>query len=101
MSCNNCRADEGLHHFETNQCPKNGREECRLDRPQLWEETTFDDSQRCDRVADLTEKLVATVEVLSRIENVMCGGAEDFAMRGKRILQWHLLMASRENGETL
>ena len=48
--CINCGADSGLHHFETQQCPKNGREETRFDKlsgkciPQQWESTTFEDS---------------------------------------------------------
>ena len=48
--CINCGADSGLHHFETQQCPKNGREETRFDKlsgkciPQQWESTIFEDS---------------------------------------------------------
>jgi hypothetical protein len=48
--CYNCGADEGLHHSETKQCPKNGIEETRFDRltgkfyPQQWEETIFEDA---------------------------------------------------------
>jgi len=48
--CYICGADEGLHHHETMQCPKNGIEETRFDKltgkfyPQQWEETTFVDA---------------------------------------------------------
>ena len=48
--CKNCGADEGLHHYETMQCPKNGIEEIRFDKltgkfyPQQWESTTFHDN---------------------------------------------------------
>ena len=48
--CYNCGADEGLHHYETMQCPKNGIEKTRFDKltgkyyPQQWEETTFVDA---------------------------------------------------------
>jgi len=40
--CYNCGADEGLHHYETKQCPKNGIEETNY--PQQWEDTTFVDA---------------------------------------------------------
>lgn len=42
--CFNCGADKGLHHYETNQCPKNGMEEIHPDRKQKWEDTVFEDS---------------------------------------------------------
>lgn len=42
--CANCGADKGLHHYETEQCPKNGMEEYREGRKQEWEDTTWQDS---------------------------------------------------------
>ena len=48
--CSNCGADSGLHHFDTQQCPRNGIEETRFDKlegkfyPQKWSSTTFEDS---------------------------------------------------------
>lgn len=42
--CVNCGASEGLHHYETRQCPKNGREEYRDGKKQEWESTVFEDS---------------------------------------------------------
>ena len=48
--CYNCNADQALHHFETEQCPRHGIEETRIDKlsgeyyPQQWVDTTFEDS---------------------------------------------------------
>ena len=39
-TCINCGADEGLHHFKTNQCPVHGVESP-IDRKQEWKTTTF------------------------------------------------------------
>lgn len=58
--CSNCGASEGLHHYKTRQCPKNGIEETRWDEfnnkayPQKWEETIFEDSG----IKNFTDKAV-------------------------------------------
>lgn len=56
--CDNCGADEGLHHWDTKQCPKNGVEEWREGRKQEWEKTTFsiEKSQREKLLAENTEQ---------------------------------------------
>ena len=45
--CINCGADYGLHHADTNQCPKNGREAI-WDRKQEWQNTCWisDDNRK-------------------------------------------------------
>ena len=50
QTCRNCGAWYGLHHYETNQCPKNGRET----NPQMWETTTYQEEDKSDsKIADL------------------------------------------------
>ncbi len=44
--CGNCGADEALHHYDTQQCPKNGVEEWREGKKQIWVETKFVDAQQ-------------------------------------------------------
>jgi hypothetical protein len=39
--CKNCGGDYALHHYQTNQCPRNGVE-APLDRKQEWMTTTFE-----------------------------------------------------------
>ncbi len=48
QTCKNCGGWYGLHHYETNQCPKNGRET----NPQMWEATTYQEED-ADKIADL------------------------------------------------
>lgn len=35
--CANCGADDGLHHYKTMQCHKNGIEEWRPNKVQDWQ----------------------------------------------------------------
>jgi hypothetical protein len=58
--CSNCGASQGIHHYETSQCPRNGREECRDGYQQIYVNTTFEDSgqRNLERSAhDLLEAL--------------------------------------------
>jgi len=41
--CANCGAPDGLHRFDTKQCPLNGVE-CHYTKPQLFQLTCFEDS---------------------------------------------------------
>lgn len=69
--CGNCCADEGLHHYETRQCPKNGIEEWRLDKKQEWENTTFVDAEqlKLEKAAPLLYKeLEHLVKLLEPLE---------------------------------
>lgn len=42
--CDNCGASEGLHHYETNQCPKGGVE-APVNRNQEWQLSAFDNTR--------------------------------------------------------
>jgi hypothetical protein len=71
-TCRNCGGWEGLHHYGTNQCPRNGME-APVGRKQEWLTTTFerDDSSELAylraRVAELeaavSEAHVAMVKI--------------------------------------
>jgi len=52
--CKNCGADEGLHHFETMQCPVGGYE-APVGRKQRWAATTYatDDRTPKEKAAPL------------------------------------------------
>ena len=67
QTCKNCGAWYGLHHYETNQCPKNGRET----NPQMWETTTYQEDDKTDsRIEDLAAQITnqgQTIEQLARI----------------------------------
>ncbi len=65
--CINCGAGDGLHHFETKQCPRHGIEETRFDKlagkfyPQQWQDTTFEDAglrKLYDAASELLETLI-------------------------------------------
>lgn len=51
-TCKHCGAWEGLHHWSTNQCPKNGKEALR--GKQEWEITTFESDGTDEDVAKNT-----------------------------------------------
>ena len=67
--CFNCGADMGLHHYESHQCPKNGREETREGKRQEWDETTYRAKYRVEMeqsaydLADALNDLIAIMEV--------------------------------------
>lgn len=69
--CYNCGADEGLHHYETMQCPKNGIEETRFDElnnkyyPQRWEETVFEEAER-KQIELAAPKMLEALEAVRR-----------------------------------
>ena len=45
-TCIHCRAYQGLHHYDTMQCPKGGVE-APIGRKQEWQQTTFDNGLCC------------------------------------------------------
>ena len=70
--CSNCGADEGLHHYETQQCPKNGIEEYREGRKQEWQDTTFypaDKKRLEDAAPELLSVLKEAKEVLLQLDH--------------------------------
>lgn len=52
--CSNCGASQGLHHYKTMQCPKNGIEEMREGHKQVWIDTIFEDSG----IKEFTQKAI-------------------------------------------
>jgi len=70
--CYNCGADQGLHHYETMQCPRYGIEETRFDKladkfyPQQWTSTTFEDGglrKLHDAASELLEACQAAIRI--------------------------------------
>ena len=51
--CINCGAWKGLHHWETNQCPRNGQE-APIGKLQEWDNTVYQE----DNTADLRAEVV-------------------------------------------
>ena len=67
--CANCGANDGLHHYETNQCPRNGIEETRDGKKQEWQNTIFI-NQEYQRLSDAAPELLAACkEVLSKYQD--------------------------------
>ena len=63
-TCKNCGYDEGLHHYETMQCPVGG--EVQIGRKQEWMRSTFLEDKP-DEIAELkaqVKKLEAQVKAL-------------------------------------
>jgi len=63
-NCKNCGAGEGLHHFETMQCPRNGIE-APVGRKQEWQKTIYQSD--ADRArAEAAEQRVKALEDAAR-----------------------------------
>ncbi len=76
--CINCGASQGLHHFETMQCPRHGIEETRFDKlagkfyPQQWQSTTFEDAglrKLHDAAPELLEELILLLKYVEDLGN--------------------------------
>ncbi len=98
MNCYNCGADEGLHHYQTKQCPLHGKEETRFDKlagkfyPQQWVNTTFEDAEtkKMERAApEMAKALKAARDYLKRyIEfDVILGGEAEIINQIENALQ--------------
>lgn len=62
--CKNCGATNGLHHFETNQCPVGGVEAA-LGKKQRWMATTFEvENNELEELREKVNKLLTRVEEL-------------------------------------
>jgi hypothetical protein len=72
--CINCGAWKGLHHYETNQCPRNGQE-AQLGKLQEWDNTVYQE----DNTAELRAR-IATLEA----ENARLTAAH--AMQGEELV---------------
>ena len=61
--CKNCGAWRGLHHYETQQCPKNGVEQGLNGKPEVWISTKYEeqkqDSAFAKRLLEINEILEA------------------------------------------
>ena len=58
-NCKICGAGEGLHHFETMQCPRNGME-APVGRKQEWQKTIYQsdaDRERAEAAEQRVKKL--------------------------------------------
>lgn len=72
--CCSCGVDQGLHRFDTMQCPRHGIEETRFDKlagkffPQQYADTIFEDS-------GLRKLHDAAPEILEALQNIVsCNG---------------------------
>ena len=63
-NCKICGAGEGLHHFETMQCPRNGME-APVGRKQEWQKTIYQSGEDCAR-AETAEQRVRELEAAAR-----------------------------------
>ena len=54
--CANCGGEEGLHQYETLRCPKGGRE-ASVGRPDVWQNTFWDDGKTEDDIEILKEQI--------------------------------------------
>lgn len=63
--CKNCGGDNGIHHYQTNQCPVGGRE-APIGRKQEYMGTTFepDNSGELEELRETVKKLLARVDEL-------------------------------------
>jgi len=61
--CINCGAWKGLHHYETNQCPRNGQE-APLGKLQEWDNTVYQEDNTSDLRATIDEQ-AATIARLT------------------------------------
>ena len=79
--CKHCGADDGLHHFATNQCPAGGRE-APEGKPQRWQTQTFEPvTTELDELREevkLLAKRVKKLECKNRQDNDQTATAEAF-----------------------
>ena len=69
--CKNCGGTDGLHHFETNQCPIGGVE-APIGRKQKWATTTFEvENNELNELREKVNKLLNRVgELESQVERL-------------------------------
>lgn len=64
--CKNCGGDEGIHHYQTNQCPVGGRE-APLNQKEEYMTTTFE-ADKSEEIADLLEQVKNLVSKVEHLE---------------------------------
>ena len=63
-TCKNCGASQGLHHYQTNQCPVGGRE-APIGKPDIWANTTYlEDDGLLERIAALEAQVARLLEAV-------------------------------------
>lgn len=71
--CANCGGEEGLHQYETLRCPKGGRE-APVGRPDVWQNTFWDDGKTEDDIETLKANIDAVhlivKNLMKRIEDL-------------------------------
>ena len=71
-TCKNCGAWEGLHHYETNQCPHNGPE-APVGKEQLWDATTYqEDNDLLARVEALEAQVARLLDAVPSAGVPLC-----------------------------
>jgi hypothetical protein len=65
--CKNCGGDRSLHHFETDQCPVDGRE-APIGRKQEWKSTIFEEVEVTESEVERLNKVVK--DLLARVEEL-------------------------------
>jgi hypothetical protein len=76
--CKHCKAERGLHHFRTHQCPVGGQQ-ARIGKLLEWRETTFEAGvnyeeaiRRRDQQIELLEKQVeANRKIILRLREII------------------------------
>jgi len=71
ITCRNCHGEQGIHQYETLRCPRNGMESA-WDRPQLWQETFWNDGKNEEDIetlrADISALHLIIQNLMRRIE---------------------------------
>lgn len=75
--CKNCGGENGIHHYQTNQCPVGGRESP-IGRKQEYMTTTFepDNSDELKELNEAVKALLARVEELEEKVEVLKSESE-------------------------
>ena len=69
-ACKNCGASQGLHHYETNQCPRGGVE-ADIDDVQIWANTTYlEDDGLLERIVELEAQVARLLEAVPQAGEV-------------------------------
>lgn len=97
--CAHCGADRGLHQFETDLCPRFGRES--FPAPQQWDETKFEDAGE-KRLRDAAPELLAQLKKSVELVRAWhCMGESEAAARETWRLYWNYAPEMRPIRELL
>lgn len=82
-NCKNCGGPEGIHHYQTNQCPVGGYE-APIGRKQDYKTTTYepDTTDELEELRSSVKKLFARVEELeAQVERLQSGSELEESVR--------------------